>query len=323
MGNKNHLNFLKKVRLVCGFVDPSQLKYKNKLVKGFYRVYSLIATPLYLTNLTLMIIEMFKESDNPQIMGETLSYSTLYVVMYVSLLYIESKSVQDLYKAIDEKEEALLKTANTSIKQIYEKHTEINNVVGAQIFGVCGVFCICLVLHHIKIFEGQRAYVFYQWFPFNPDNYYWLLILDQVCYLSVALFYMMYSKLAVIAFCTYILAHIKVLQHFVVNIEHYAKYVMENEGIEDIHDARYVVIKHCVRTHNEIIEYIDLVRQNTSTFILLDFMLTSLQLGSILISLMTEGLVTIYPNSNATKNNLIFYRIQDLWISWCCGTTLS
>ncbi|XP_019875555.2 odorant receptor 30a [Aethina tumida] len=246
--------------------------------------------------------------DDPEVLSESLSYIALYIIMFVSLMYIQSKSVQRLFKQIDEMEETIFKMSNKNIKDIYGKYSRINIVAGKQIFYVLGAMCFCLGVHHLKILERKHSFIYYQWYPIDTEKYYWFVAFNQSCFLTVAFFYMAYTKLSPIAFSTYILGRIKVLQHILVGLDDYAKLQPD----QDIHESRFRVIKKCVSMHNDVIEYVTLIRSHTSTFIMLDFMLSSFQLGSALIVLMSND-----QNIRLVdKSILLWYLLINIYIMW-------
>lgn len=243
-----HLSFLKKVQQMCGLSEETN--HSNMILNSIYKIYCLTNKPFYILNLLLVVVEMTMKMDDHQIVGESLSYFALYIIMFVSLLYIQSTYIQKLFQEIDEMEETLSTTSHNSIIEIYGKYSKINIVAGQQIFGVCGTFCFCFAIHHLKILEGKRSFIYYQWYPVDTNRYYWVIAINQFFFLSVAFFYLMYTKLSVIAFSTYILGRIKVLQHILVGMDDYAK----SESVEDIHESRFNVIKKCVLLHNELIQ---------------------------------------------------------------------
>lgn len=253
MGRKYHLSFLNKIKYICGLMRPEELPYQNQLFFKVYKVWGFFFAFAYLGNFSLLLIRLYKEMHNPVVVGQSLSFSCLYVVTIFSLKKILSKDVQDLYSSIEAKEQEHFKHSNGRITEVFEKYIKITNRTSAEIFYFTYVFCICLSLEHSKLLEGRREYVYFQWFPFNPDNYYWFVLFDQCFYLMTCFLYMMYTKFSVLHISTYVLANIKVLHTIILDSEHYANYFRKRNNIT-LDQARYLVFSKFVEYHTDLIQ---------------------------------------------------------------------
>lgn len=253
MGRKYHLSFFNKVKCVCGLSRQDELPYKNPIFVKLYPLWGYFFAFAYLGNFTLLLIRLYLEMNNPVVVAQSLSFSCLYVVTIFSLRKILSKEVQDLFTSIETMEQDYLKNANSRVKKVFEKYIVVTNKTAAEIFYFTYVFCICLSLEHSKLLEGRKEYVYFQWFPFNPDDYYWFVLFDQCFYLMTCYLYMMYTKFSVLHISTYVLANIKVLQTIITDSEYYSNYIKNLENVS-IDEARYIVFSKFVVYHTDLIQ---------------------------------------------------------------------
>ncbi|XP_019871425.1 odorant receptor 49b-like [Aethina tumida] len=119
----------------------------------------------------------------------------------------------------------------------------------------------------------------------------------------------------------YILFRLKSIQYFLRNSEKLSNVLKEKYKIS-LDDARYCVIKSIIKEHSLVIDLIINVKDGCSTFILLDFLLSSLQLGATLLK--------IYPGfedetiwDKVTALCIVIIINRTMWLLYYYGSELT
>lgn len=252
MKKQSILSYLKKLKIGCGLAREDELPFHSRFFLMVYQFWRYLFALIFVGNFILLVIRLGIEIKDPIIVGQSLSYACLYVVIMFTLKQISSDEVQDLFKTIEKMEPNHLDNPNENIKEIYMKYVRITKRRSSQIFKICFIFCVFYTVEHSKVLEGGREYIYFQWFPFNTDDYYWFVIVSQYIYLMTCLIYMMYTKLSVLHISMYILAKLKILQTVIIDSENYANKLRLLNNLT-VGEARYAVFSYCVSVHTELI----------------------------------------------------------------------
>lgn len=248
---ESHLAFFWTVQALAGLK-----KWKNTTIK--YKLYKIFIIGVYFYNLFMLQLQLIMARTIEEIM-ENLSFTTMYTVMTIGIYFLSKPKFTQLFQDIKDFEEILImkQGIEKNVIEIAHKYSNINNKTNRVIYFTTSIFCVFFIYDYSRLPlrpKNRIKFIFPEYYFFDEEKYYWFVFIDNCIFLVGCLLPLfVYMRFSSITLITYIIARIKMLQHFIRSVETYAKYLSRTQK-QSLQEARYNILRSCLIQHIYIIE---------------------------------------------------------------------
>nr|XP_023021046.1 odorant receptor 30a-like [Leptinotarsa decemlineata] len=217
----------------------------------------------------------------------------------------QSERITTLLKDMLEAERAIIATSNEVDKRIYYDQVEYTNRINLSLtlytYGLVGIPLI--MLNYISYLQFEKTHIltntteskplpYVSWFPFDSDEYYFVAFgMDSVAAFMGST-YNCLVQLFFIAIMTFVIGRLRILQEHFRNfdeIDEFGKNIGGESGTDRNEDHDVLRnLKRLILEHMEIIGCVKKLDDSTKYLLLLEFLMNSFQIASLLVQLLTS-----------------------------------
>ncbi|XP_023309827.1 odorant receptor Or2-like [Anoplophora glabripennis] len=310
-----HLKITMYISAVLG-VWPFIFEDKPVLRK-IYDVYSKCIFCYYLLYVLAAIIQLFIiVTDEVLDVDEIVANLCITLLNFVAILRvkaIKTERVKNIIQNVFKLEEKMMNSGNDEIIEIYNRHARQNQTCN-KIFLVNLYLVDILYFIHplyvedtIKYYPNRNETVVIKalplstWYPFDQQKHYVLTYLWEEMDVFMATTFIGCSDIFAFSLIIFGVGQIKILKLILSNFQEFAMNIKDQLHCSQ-EEASYITLRECILKHQEIIEYINEYNLIMKNIMVLDFLLSSVELASgVLTLLVTEMTLpnTIYSSQLA------------------------
>ncbi|XP_074035207.1 odorant receptor 30a [Leptinotarsa decemlineata] len=300
----NHFKFIKYLMLFSG-TWRLKLESGSRIRQVCYNVYSSCIQGyfcLFVVSLFMQLPVVWKESKAKTF--ENLSISIFCMIMLMKSIMSQSERITTLLKDMLEAERAIIATSNEVDKRIYYDQVEYTNRINLSLtlytYGLVGIPLI--MLNYISYLQFEKTHIltntteskplpYVSWFPFDSDEYYFVAFgMDSVAAFMGST-YNCLVQLFFIAIMTFVIGRLRILQEHFRNfdeIDEFGENIGGESGTDRNEDHDVLKnLKRLILEHMEIIGCVKKLDDSTKYLLLLEFLMNSFQIASLLVQLLT------------------------------------
>ncbi|KAF7263386.1 hypothetical protein GWI33_002615 [Rhynchophorus ferrugineus] len=300
-----HLSFVRKCLLLLG-IWPIERGGRKKTLYKTYFCLTFIYYILFDISGAVMAIQTW--SDNYLTTASSLGIVVEYVSNAYKVLIFKSLTYKNLIKHIAHKEEQIFSSGNDQLIKIYKDNGYYTRklVYFYVIMGSTGIsmyFITPVISNYINPIGYDNItgvkyhhFIVYNWFPFDPNRYYWAAYIIQFTGCFYGYSYIVYCGAFFITLITFATSQIKILQHFFVNFKTYSKKFEKRYSLNE-EQSQMILIKKMVEEHLNIIRYVENLNESIKLFMLINFVISSFQLSLVvyqILELPTIKRITVF-----------------------------
>nr|QUP79569.1 odorant receptor 9 [Monochamus saltuarius] len=291
----------------------------NPTLRKIYNVYSKCMFCYYLMYFIASIIKFFIIiTDEILVVPEMIANLTVTLLTAVTAWRIKAigtDRVKNMIQKMFKMEKKMLNSGNDSIIEEYNWHVTQNEICIKIFLVTIYVADIMYFIHPLYVEDVARYYpkrnetVIFKalplptWLPFDQQKYYVLTYILQSISIFMATTFVSCSEIVAFSLIIFGLCQIKILKLVLSNFQEYTMKVKQQLHCNQ-EEASYITLRECILKHQEIIEYIAEYNIAMRNIMVVDFLQSSLQLASIVLTLLVTKVTlvnTIYSGEFAVS----------------------
>ncbi|KAG5899389.1 hypothetical protein JTB14_036877 [Gonioctena quinquepunctata] len=280
-----------------------KLETESELLQKCYNIYSFLVQSYFgcfVITLFMQLPEVWE--DNKAKLFENLGVSIFCVIMIMKILMCQSKNIVLLLSEMMDAEQKILQS-NVRDEKIYRDQVDHTNKINLSVsLYTCGLVGIPLVmLNYVSYLQFEKTHLgnttehkplpYVSWFPFDPDEYHWVAFSMHSLDAFMGCTYNTLTQLFFITLMTFMTTRLKILQR------HFRNFDVLEDGTENIinlnEDDVVRSLKTFIAEHTGIIENVVDLNESLKYLMLLEFLMNSVQIASLLVQLLTSAELSI------------------------------
>ncbi|XP_072380541.1 odorant receptor 10-like [Diabrotica undecimpunctata] len=318
-----HMKFIKPFVIIAG-IWPLDVKGLKLLM---YNCYFYVTFTYYVLNVSTIYVtaKQVASHGTPTEITNYISNAVFSTLLIYKALTYRSSGVKDLLNSIRGVEADIANEEDKEIKTIYMKNVKSSEFFGKVYVyqGIVSSCCaqlfplICTIMSKPNE-EGykEKYYIVANWAPFDKHKYYCVAYLVQLAFTICAEMYTIFCGTFFLFIIENVVGRIFVLQYKFSKCFDNAQDLCENHGLS-FKDACNIMVKGCIREHQQIIRFMKNMDNTFKRYIFVDFMCTSFGLSVVVLQFLLEETIQMKIAAAAffvifASQSLIIYYHADI-----------